>query len=232
MTIRKFSRVVPTYHKGEFGPWFELDWTGHPNHSMNARHGKQSTGKYGNGLSKAGRYSDIEAQNDIYAPTIAVTTIGGVVEFDSSRSGGEDEKSEGGGKNNGDIGDIINGGGDFEVEDVTNALPNVCFETEINVERDMEDSHFNKFFYQTLTCSSDEDCEKDVLDVKQPRRRPQRHLNKSKYMRTSYTDPDPKKMIFCKGKNSINYAYRTVGENHLKTIRIQIRNPHLFLVSG
>ncbi|GMN69095.1 hypothetical protein TIFTF001_038157 [Ficus carica] len=27
-----------------FGPWFELDWAGRPNHSMAARHGKLPTG--------------------------------------------------------------------------------------------------------------------------------------------------------------------------------------------
>ncbi|GMN70503.1 hypothetical protein TIFTF001_039544 [Ficus carica] len=44
MMSSKLPRVVPTYHEGEFGPWFELDWTGHPNHSMVARHGKQPIG--------------------------------------------------------------------------------------------------------------------------------------------------------------------------------------------
>ena len=39
MMASKLPRVVPTCHKGEFGPWFELDWTGRPNHSMAARHG-------------------------------------------------------------------------------------------------------------------------------------------------------------------------------------------------
>ncbi|GMN66110.1 hypothetical protein TIFTF001_035193 [Ficus carica] len=34
----KLPRVVPTCHEGGFGPWFELDWTGCPNHSMAARH--------------------------------------------------------------------------------------------------------------------------------------------------------------------------------------------------
>ncbi|GMN62556.1 hypothetical protein TIFTF001_031623 [Ficus carica] len=38
MMASKLSCVVPTYHKGGFGPWFELDWTGRPNHSMAARH--------------------------------------------------------------------------------------------------------------------------------------------------------------------------------------------------
>nr|GMN67914.1 hypothetical protein TIFTF001_036975 [Ficus carica]GMN67928.1 hypothetical protein TIFTF001_036989 [Ficus carica] len=39
MMLSKFSRVVPTCNEGGFGPWFELDWAGRPNHSMNARHG-------------------------------------------------------------------------------------------------------------------------------------------------------------------------------------------------
>ncbi|GMN70351.1 hypothetical protein TIFTF001_039394 [Ficus carica] len=38
MMASKLLRVVPTCHKGGFGPWFELDWTDHPNHSMTARH--------------------------------------------------------------------------------------------------------------------------------------------------------------------------------------------------
>ncbi|GMN56229.1 hypothetical protein TIFTF001_025343 [Ficus carica] len=96
---------------------------------------------------------DIEVQNVIYAPTIAVTTISGVVEVDSSRGG----------------------------------------------ERDMEDSHLNEFFYHILTCSSDEDCENDVLDVEQPKRRPQRYLKKLEYKRTPNTDLGPKKMMFRKG---------------------------------
>ncbi|GMN70119.1 hypothetical protein TIFTF001_039163 [Ficus carica] len=41
MMASKLPCVVPTCHKGGFGPWFELDWTGRPNHSMVARHGKQ-----------------------------------------------------------------------------------------------------------------------------------------------------------------------------------------------
>ncbi|GMN63712.1 hypothetical protein TIFTF001_032792 [Ficus carica] len=41
MMASKLPRVVPTCHEGGFGPWFELDWTGRPNHSMAARHGKQ-----------------------------------------------------------------------------------------------------------------------------------------------------------------------------------------------
>ncbi|GMN31608.1 hypothetical protein TIFTF001_048105 [Ficus carica] len=40
----KLPRVVPTCHESRFGPWFELDWTGRPNHSMAARHGKQPIG--------------------------------------------------------------------------------------------------------------------------------------------------------------------------------------------
>ncbi|GMN61075.1 hypothetical protein TIFTF001_030171 [Ficus carica] len=89
---------------------------------------------------------DIKAQNIIYTLTVNVTTICGVVEVDSSRGGGEVDKSKGRCKNNGGIGDIINGDGDFEVEDVTNAPPDVCFDIEINVERDMKDSHLNEFF--------------------------------------------------------------------------------------
>ncbi|GMN58733.1 hypothetical protein TIFTF001_027831 [Ficus carica] len=34
----KLPRVVPTCQEGGLGPWFELDWTGRPNHSMAARH--------------------------------------------------------------------------------------------------------------------------------------------------------------------------------------------------
>ena len=41
--------------------------------------------------------------------------------------------------------------------------------------------------------------EEDILDVGQQKRRSQRHLKKSKYKRTPYTDPGPKKMIFRKG---------------------------------
>ncbi|GMN58145.1 hypothetical protein TIFTF001_027237 [Ficus carica] len=44
MMLSKFSHVVPIWHEGEFGPWFELDWAGRPNHSMAARHSKQPTG--------------------------------------------------------------------------------------------------------------------------------------------------------------------------------------------
>ncbi|GMN30135.1 hypothetical protein TIFTF001_046405 [Ficus carica] len=38
MMVSKLPRVVPTCHKGGFGPRFELDWTGCPNHSMATRH--------------------------------------------------------------------------------------------------------------------------------------------------------------------------------------------------
>ncbi|GMN26825.1 hypothetical protein TIFTF001_044049 [Ficus carica] len=38
MMASKLPCVVPTCHEGGFGPWFELDWTGRPNHSMAARH--------------------------------------------------------------------------------------------------------------------------------------------------------------------------------------------------
>ncbi|GMN19199.1 hypothetical protein TIFTF001_039741 [Ficus carica] len=52
---------------------------------------------------------------------------------------------------------------------------------------------------ETPTCSSDKDYEEDILDVGQQKRRLQRHLKKSKYKRTPYTDPGPKKMMFRKG---------------------------------
>ncbi|GMN51973.1 hypothetical protein TIFTF001_021110 [Ficus carica] len=35
---RKLSRVISTCHEGGFDPWFELDWTSRPNHSMAVRH--------------------------------------------------------------------------------------------------------------------------------------------------------------------------------------------------
>ncbi|GMN33522.1 hypothetical protein TIFTF001_046708 [Ficus carica] len=41
MKTSKLSCVVPNCHEGGFGPWFELDWTGHSNHSMAVRHGKK-----------------------------------------------------------------------------------------------------------------------------------------------------------------------------------------------
>ncbi|GMN64850.1 hypothetical protein TIFTF001_033922 [Ficus carica] len=37
----KFSRVVQTCHEGGFGPWFELDQTGRPNHCMATCHEKE-----------------------------------------------------------------------------------------------------------------------------------------------------------------------------------------------
>ncbi|GMN60679.1 hypothetical protein TIFTF001_029770 [Ficus carica] len=62
----KLPCVVPTCHDGGFGPWFELDWIGRPNHSMAACHvvlaeRKLTTyvyavDKYGNVLRKVGRY--------------------------------------------------------------------------------------------------------------------------------------------------------------------------------
>ncbi|GMN38474.1 hypothetical protein TIFTF001_007710 [Ficus carica] len=117
-----------------------------------------------------------------------------------SWKGGDRGESSGGGYEHGRGVDIrIIAGGDIETQNDIYAPTYVCFGTEISVERDMEDSHFNEIFYQTLTCSSDEDCEEDILDVGQQKRRPQRHLKKSKYKRTSYTDPGPKKMMFCKG---------------------------------
>ncbi|GMN46146.1 hypothetical protein TIFTF001_015324 [Ficus carica] len=120
-------------------------------------------------------------------------------QLETWKGGNRDENSGGGGEHSRGVDVRINGGGDFEVEDVTNAPPDVCFKIEINIERDIEDSYLNEFFYQTLTCSSDEDCEEDVLDVEQPKRQPQRHLKKSKYKKTPYTDPGPKKMMFRKG---------------------------------
>ncbi|GMN47468.1 hypothetical protein TIFTF001_016656 [Ficus carica] len=44
MKTSKLSCVVPTCHKDGFGPWFEIDWTDRPNHSIAASHGKQPTG--------------------------------------------------------------------------------------------------------------------------------------------------------------------------------------------
>ncbi|GMN65264.1 hypothetical protein TIFTF001_034330 [Ficus carica] len=38
MMASKLPRVVPTRSQVGFGPWFELDWAGHPNHSMAACH--------------------------------------------------------------------------------------------------------------------------------------------------------------------------------------------------
>ncbi|GMN25663.1 hypothetical protein TIFTF001_040760 [Ficus carica] len=45
MMASKLPRVVPTCHKGGFGPWFELDWTGRPNHAIAARHVVLAEGK-------------------------------------------------------------------------------------------------------------------------------------------------------------------------------------------
>ncbi|GMN47370.1 hypothetical protein TIFTF001_016548 [Ficus carica] len=109
-----------------------------------------------------------------------------------------DESSGGGGENNRGVDVRINAGGDIEARDDLYAPTDVGFGTEISVERDMEDSPLNEIFYQTPTCSSDKDCEEDILDIGQQKRRPQRHLKKSKYKRTPYTDPGPKKMMFCK----------------------------------
>ncbi|GMN53980.1 hypothetical protein TIFTF001_023114 [Ficus carica] len=41
MMASKLPRVVQTCHEGGFGPWFELDWTGRPNHSMALCHACQ-----------------------------------------------------------------------------------------------------------------------------------------------------------------------------------------------
>ncbi|GMN67464.1 hypothetical protein TIFTF001_036527 [Ficus carica] len=38
MMASMLPRVLPTCHKSGFGPWFELDWTGRPNHSMAVCH--------------------------------------------------------------------------------------------------------------------------------------------------------------------------------------------------
>ena len=93
----------------------------------------------------------------------------------------------------------INAGGDIDAQDEMFAPTDVGFGTERGIERDMEDSPLNEIFYQTPTCSSDKDCEEDILDVGQQKRRPQRHPKKSKYRRTPYTDPGPNKMMFRKG---------------------------------
>ncbi|GMN60625.1 hypothetical protein TIFTF001_029717 [Ficus carica] len=39
MMASKLPCIVPTCDEGGFDPWFELDWTGRPNHCMAARHG-------------------------------------------------------------------------------------------------------------------------------------------------------------------------------------------------
>ncbi|GMN58753.1 hypothetical protein TIFTF001_027857 [Ficus carica] len=107
-------------------------------------------------------------------------------------SGGEGEHSRG-------VDVRIIADGDIEAQNDIYAPTDIYFGTEIIVDRDMEDSPLNETFYQTPTCSSDKDCEEDVLNVGKQKRRPQRHLKKSKYMRTPYTDPGPKKMMFHKG---------------------------------
>ncbi|GMN48162.1 hypothetical protein TIFTF001_017347 [Ficus carica] len=113
--------------------------------------------------------------------------------------GGDRGESSGGIGENSRGADVrLNAGGDIEVHDDIYAPTDVGFGTEISAERDMEDSPLNEIFYQTPTCSSDKDCEEDILDVGQQKRRPQRHLKKSKYKRTPYTDPGPKKMMFRK----------------------------------
>ncbi|GMN47333.1 hypothetical protein TIFTF001_016509 [Ficus carica] len=114
--------------------------------------------------------------------------------------GGDRGESSGGiGENSRGVHVRLNAGGDNEAHDDIYAPTDVGFGTEISAERDMEDSPLNEIFYQTPTCSSDKDCEEDILDVGQQKRQPKRHLKKSKYKRTPYTDPGPRKMMFRKG---------------------------------
>ncbi|GMN59808.1 hypothetical protein TIFTF001_028913 [Ficus carica] len=114
--------------------------------------------------------------------------------------GGDRGESSGGIGENSRGADVrLNAGGDIEADDDIYAPTNDGFGTEISAERDMEDSPLNEIFYQTPTCSSDKDCEEDILDVGQQKKRPKRHLKKSKYKRTPYTDPGPRKMMFRKG---------------------------------
>ncbi|GMN54192.1 hypothetical protein TIFTF001_023319 [Ficus carica] len=114
--------------------------------------------------------------------------------------GGDRGESSGGIGENSRGADVrLNAGGDIEAHDDIYAPTDVGFGTEINAERDMEDSPLNEIFYQTPTCSSDKDCEKDILDVGQQKKQPKRHLKKSKYKRTPYTDPGPRKMMIRKG---------------------------------
>ncbi|GMN37405.1 hypothetical protein TIFTF001_042636 [Ficus carica] len=114
--------------------------------------------------------------------------------------GGDRGESSGGIGDNSRGADVrLNAGGDIEAHDDIYAPTDVGFGTEISAERDMEDSPLNEIFYQTLTCSSNKDCEQDILDVGQQKKRPKRHLKKSKYKRTPYTDPGPRKMMFRKG---------------------------------
>ncbi|GMN64217.1 hypothetical protein TIFTF001_033298 [Ficus carica] len=95
--------------------------------------------------------------------------------------GGDRGESSGGIGENGRGADVrLNAGGDIEAHDDIYAPTDVGFGTEISAERDMEDSPLNEIFYQTPTCSSDKDCEEDILDVGQQKKRPKRHLKKSK----------------------------------------------------
>ncbi|GMN46028.1 hypothetical protein TIFTF001_015214 [Ficus carica] len=91
--------------------------------------------------------------------------------------GGDQGESSGGRCENSRCVDVrINADGDIEAQDNIYAPKYVGFRTEISVERDIEDSPLNEIFYQTPTCSSDTDCEEDILDVGQQKRRPQRYL--------------------------------------------------------
>ncbi|GMN19897.1 hypothetical protein TIFTF001_045249 [Ficus carica] len=117
-----------------------------------------------------------------------------------TRKGGDRAESSGGrGESSGGVDVRLNAGGDNEAHDDIYAPTDVGFGTEISAERDMEDSPLNEIFYQTPTCSSDKYREEDILDVGQQKKRPKRHLKKSKYKRTPYTDPGPRKMMFRKG---------------------------------
>ena len=114
-------------------------------------------------------------------------------------SGGYQAESGGDGGSHGRGVDVsINAGGDNDARDEIFAPTDVGSGTERGVERVMEDSPLTDSFYHTPTCSSDKACEENTLDVGQQEGRPKRHLKKSKYMRTPYTDPIPKKMMFRK----------------------------------
>ncbi|GMN22768.1 hypothetical protein TIFTF001_047482 [Ficus carica] len=115
------------------------------------------------------------------------------------KCGDRGESSGGIGENSRGADVRLNAGGDIEAHDDIYAPTDVGFGTEISAERDMKDSPLNEIFYQTPTCSSDKDCEEDILDVGQQKKQPKRHLKKSKYKRTPYTDPGPRKMMFRKG---------------------------------
>ena len=117
---------------------------------------------------------------------------------DSSKGGYRADSSGVGGEHSGGADMGINAGGDY-AQDEMFAPTDAGFGTERGKDQDMEDSPRNEIFYHTPTCSSDKDREEDILDVEQQKGRPQRHLKKSKYRRTPYTDPDPKKMMFRKG---------------------------------